>query len=169
MTTKKYETKKLTTTEEYAIKGMVIDGFTDEEIKEALNRSPNSKIVNKILKDFRDSQKPAAVSGPSEERIALWKPEVAQAVRDLEKLNIDSNLALSWISKIMKDIDLNQAPDKDIIISYVNARFGDEALLRERPGTVASTGLASKMQDEKPISVPNTTNRQVSTFPAKGK
>lgn len=149
----KYNTKPITDTEIFAIKGMLSEGLSLETIAEQLNRSPKSKKLKEIISEQNISERD---EDSCEEKsvdiksLELWEDAISEAQRALKTRGIEQGAANVLVSEALSKIDLDTTPDHETIMSFIFVESSRQLLTKPASGVVASNALASEKDDTGP-------------------
>jgi len=174
-----YKRSPLSDMEKYTIKGMILDRVPDDKIKESLNRSPTSKVVN----DFLDSQRAeletannaTVVQSGDNFVVSTDKPEFDQNLYEatfnelMKKEGMTKDKARELIKNSLEEVTQETDSQKAADVAVQRTTAGDvmikEAEMGQR-GIAAMTQAASERADEAKKAAP--TFHHPSVFQPKG-
>ena len=140
----------LTVAEKLAIDHMY-NNYTIKEIKEKLERPPNSSIIERYV-ELKGLKK----DNVSLEQFAdVWKESVGEAIKDLMSKGFTQDLATKHVTDALSKIDLTSEPDKDALVSFALHNPGIDIIkTKSKKGdTVISMNLGGSLigDNERPV------------------
>jgi len=146
----KYTKGKLSSTEEFAIKGMFRDGLSESEIVVQLNRSPRSKIVEDYLKGMEPNYQVALPDSiPTKEEFD--EDLYASTLKELMNRGIAKKHAIDLIQNSLDQIQ-DEADPKEASKLATNRVLAKDLMINEaaqgQKGVAVMTQAATERADE---------------------
>ena len=142
------------------IKGLLFDGKTVEEIKEHLDRSPKSKVVEKFLEtlnlvteektgDPMDESSEDTITTNEEVDMTNWESVISHLMsKDLTREQAEDYLRTSLKSDSFLEHEDPEDNAKEVLKTQKSGDMMRKTAMAGRTGIVLMTGAASERADE---------------------